>query len=251
MMTDEHKALITDLTGLAKVADSELAKELYGDLAKQPAVHASKILTSSLQTVEVMLKPLRTLLVGASERLNSWLENVLESVPEPRRQDPAPSIAGPVIRSLIFTEEKSPLKDLYLNLLKCAIDKERAGEAHAAFSRLIDQLAPDEALLLYFISKTNRRCVMTWSEAPLTSEQLHIEICKADMQQLQYPQNAKAYFQHLVSLSLLTWAFKLGGSKGISETQLSAFGHQFAAACIPSKWLADAAVSDDAVLATD
>ena len=46
-------------------------------------------------------------------------------------------------------EDDNPLTELYLNLLARAIDKERCDEAHPAFVTIIEQMSPDEAMVMY------------------------------------------------------------------------------------------------------
>src|SRR5208337_3598331 len=70
-------------------------------------------------------------------------------VPEDRQQEAAPSIAIPILMDLRFMEDDNPLTELYLNLLARAIDKERCNEAHPAFAKIIGQMSPDEAMVMY------------------------------------------------------------------------------------------------------
>ena len=54
--------------------------------------------------------------------------------------------------NLRFMEDENPLTELYLNLLARAIDKERCNEAHPAFIKIIEQMSPDEAMVLYVLN---------------------------------------------------------------------------------------------------
>ena len=76
-------------------------------------------------------------------------EKVTADVPEDRQQAAPSHIAGPALQNLVFLDEDSPLAELYLELLKRAIDKERSNEAHPAFIKIIEQLSPEEAVLLF------------------------------------------------------------------------------------------------------
>lgn len=73
------------------------------------------------------------------------------SLPEEQRVEAKPSIAGPVLRSLKWIEEGNVLADLYVELLKRAVDKDRMSEAHPAFVGIIDQLSPEEARFLLIL----------------------------------------------------------------------------------------------------
>ena len=61
-------------------------------------------------------------------------------------------ISGPIIDRLKYAEEDNPLTELFLHLLARSIDTDRINEAHPAFIHIIDQLSPDEALILFELS---------------------------------------------------------------------------------------------------
>ncbi|WP_082487948.1 DUF4393 domain-containing protein [Methylophilus sp. Leaf414] len=63
-------------------------------------------------------------------------------------QEPKVSIAGPTIQALAFAHEEDALREMYLELLKAAMDSRVSTEAHPAFVEIIKQLSPEEANLV-------------------------------------------------------------------------------------------------------
>ena len=82
-------------------------------------------------------------------RLQRFRKRLLGKVPEDRRQKAHPQIAGPTLEGLKYVDEDGIIAEMFLNLLARAIDKERVGEAHPAFSEIIKHLSPDEAIFLF------------------------------------------------------------------------------------------------------
>jgi hypothetical protein len=75
----------------------------------------------------------------------------IADIPEENVITPPASVAVPALQGLSYTFEESALKELYLNLLKTAIDGRQAGVAHPAFAEIIKQLAVDEVKLLNIV----------------------------------------------------------------------------------------------------
>ncbi len=231
-----------DVTGLgkaaesvAKIIDSEVANKAYDDLLADPLREGGKALTDLVKSFRLFLAPIQLLAV-AQDRLANLCEQVRAKVPEDRQQEAAPSIALPILMDLRFMEDDNPLTELFLNLLARAIDKERCNEAHPAFVKIIEQLSPDEAMVIV--------------NCKLESEQVaigHREIRRRQVP-LMFPENSLMYEEHLQSLNLLpTPKVRLEPDYTVMDpnhvpmktvidtpgTTLTAFGSQFVKACIP------------------
>ncbi len=88
------------------------------------------------------------------QRFERYLERIAAKVPEDRRIEAHPQIAGSVFAGLEYVEETGINAELFLNLLARAIDRERVSEAHSAFAQIIIcQLSPDEAMILFRLKK--------------------------------------------------------------------------------------------------
>jgi hypothetical protein len=138
---------------------------------------------------------------------------------------------------------------LYLELLARAIDKERVGEAHPAFPKIIEALSPDEILLLRMIRGQNGAGCKKFESEPrsgsllLGKGELRIELPRQQHRQLAHPKSVLAYFEHLVSLNVLQWLrrqmLRGGFFQGVSgdwyETRFTHFGLLFMEACLPER----------------
>lgn len=137
-------------------------------------------------------------------------------MPIERQIEAAPSIAGPVLFALRFMEDDNPVTELFLNLLKRAIDRERVHEAHPAFPRIIEQLEPDEAVILFLMRKRGHFCV-----APN-----HKQHNSLPVEYLAHPENLEFYCIHLASLDLV----QRSTTSFIERTE---FAEHFIRACVP------------------
>lgn len=238
-----------DLTGLgkvaesvAKLADTQLANKAYDDLATGPMREGGKGLTDFIKAFRLFLAPIQLLAV-AQDRLAAFCDRVRARVPEDRQQEAAPSIALPILMDLRFMEDENLLTELYLNLLARAIDKERCNEAHPAFVKIIEQMSPDEAMIMYRFRGRGRWPMPPPIERGVFSGCLPIE-------SLSCPKNFYLYAEHLESLNLLRlptkhielegtsfWGDFVGRPKIIErrddDIEITNFGKQFVAACIP------------------
>jgi len=66
---------------------------------------------------------------------------------------PPKLLVGPAIMGATFAQDEPALRELYVNLLASAMNQPTAGKVHPAFAQIIQQLSPDEALILKEISK--------------------------------------------------------------------------------------------------
>ena len=147
--TDESGSpLVGDLIGLGKVANSKLVQNIYSDLRKAGATEqVAKLAADSVKALRLFTAPVQLLALG-QDLLQKRLERVRSKVPEERQIEDHPQIAGPILENLRYMVDGDILTEMYLNLLARAIDRDRVGEANPAFVKIIEQLCPDEALLL-------------------------------------------------------------------------------------------------------
>lgn len=218
--------MVEDLTGLSKLAESPVVNKGYDDLAGGPFKETGKALTDVVKSFRLFLAPLQLLAVS-QDRLARYCEAVRNSVPEERQIEASPTVAIPVLLGLRQTEAESPLIDLYLNLLRCAIDKEHVGEAHPAFAKLIEQMCPDEAMIMLSLAEQDNLCLIR-SAVQSNSFPWH---------RLVNPELVDVYAYHLESLNLVN------AIAGAHFVELTPFGQLFIRACVPT----DVVVSTDRV----
>jgi len=230
-----------DPTGLTCLADSKLLNKAYDDLLAGAMKEGGQALADTVKAFRLFTAPIQ-LLVVAQDRLKAFCEKVRQRVPEERHVEAPPSIALPVLLSLRYMEDDNPLTELFLNLLARAIDKERQGEAHPAFVRIIEQMSPDEAMLIHLL-RENHACfrfpLARRDVAPSDAIQYgawHIVNAETDfpIQRLANPGRSFMYFDHLRTLNLVEQSPGSLRSPIPERTYyLTEFGRFFLKACVP------------------
>jgi hypothetical protein len=231
---------------LEKLAKALPIEQVYKDLAQPAFRELGNATKNTVKAARFVIAPL-DYLAAQQDRWQRWLKRLSEKVPEENLVAAHPQLSGPVIEGLRYLEEDSLIAELFLNLLARAIDKDRANEAHPAFAKIISQLSPDEALIIYFLrekrylleqyAKYNRETNLFGSRETRDNQ--------FPLNKLVFPQNFFLYMDHLHSLNLAgIWQhgnqepdMNDGAQIGViitSYSQLTAFGQLFATACVPN-----------------
>lgn len=206
----------------------EVTKKLYRDAAAPAAKEIGGLGGDITKMLRLFMFPIQFAATW-QDRLKAYLDEVRAGVPEERQVEAAPAIACKVLEELRFVDETSPLKAMYLELLKRAIDKDRQSEAHPSFPSIITQLARDEAVLLQRISTgevqfyarenpleivpdsgavSSVSCPLGFPPAPKQGETrlprfddiVSVTLHKSDFT---FPERLGVYLSHLVSLLLI------------------------------------------------
>lgn len=88
-----------------------------------------------------------------SEKFHKDLEEKTSNIAPEDVVEPKASIAAPVLQGLAFSHEEPSLKDMYLSLLRTAMNRSEADTAHPAYAEVIKQLSAIEAPLLLLMLK--------------------------------------------------------------------------------------------------
>jgi len=220
--------------------------EIYRDLAQPAAREVGDALGNVAKAARFFAAPI-DFIAAYQKRWQNYLARIADKVPEDNRCVAVPQVVGPAVEGLRYVEEDGILAEMFVNLLARAIDKKRVGEAHPAFSAIIGQLSPDEAVMIWHLRK-NQYAVRQSSQyndqtrtfGPRTTEQNDFPL-----DDLVYPQNFWLYNDHLHSLSL-AGVWQQGNQdivRGAEDKQtgiiihskaiLTPFGTMFADACVP------------------
>src|SRR5262245_48813090 len=135
-----------------------LLKEIYGDLAKPGVTQAGKALGTVIGLGNTILLPIHWANERSRLALESNLEKYrkrLEAVSEGEITPVPPEIGVPIVEKLSYVTDDE-LSDMYVNLLANASTINTAQFAHPAFVHIINNLSPDEALLLKEIDRRGR-----------------------------------------------------------------------------------------------
>lgn len=85
-----------------------------------------------------------------------FIKNIKERakrIPENRRCQVPPRFSEPLILEALKTDDDPDLREMFENLLLKAMDKNSVEQAHPAFVRIIQEMAPDEAKLFKHIGE--------------------------------------------------------------------------------------------------
>lgn len=139
--------------GLEPFAD--LIKEIYGDLAKPGVQNVGTALGAILGLGITLMWPI----MWANERAKIALENNLEkyrerleNIPPEQITSVAPEVAMPILEKLSYVTNED-LRNLYIELLAKASIKNLNNLAHPSFINVINNLSPDEGILLKAFSE--------------------------------------------------------------------------------------------------
>ena len=178
-----------DLVGRGTPTAANQATLVYDALLAE----ARKEGGQSLAAFVSLLHPSLDLLGSAPERVVKFLARARNRVPAERQMQARPSIAVPILAVLCGLEDDDILTELCLNLLARALDTEREKEAHPAFVKVIEQLAPDEVLILAGLRRQSRRYLY----------RSHLPALLANRLLLVVPEHYELYVDHLCALNIL------------------------------------------------
>ena len=140
--------LASDLTGIAKLADTKLAKSVYRDALRPATLESGKVLGEVAKTTRMVLQPLLRAIQGGAKRLDSWVAEAVKQVPPERRVEAKPAILNETIAAIGVQEDTSEMRRYYVRLLASLIDEEQQDGLHPAFPRILAELSAIDAFLL-------------------------------------------------------------------------------------------------------
>ena len=187
----------------------ELMREVYGDLAKPGVRQVGKALGTVLGLGNTILWPF----VWANERSKIALKHNLEryrkkmeGTPEEEVREVAPELGVPIAEKMSYVTNEE-LSEMYTELLAKASQAQNANVAHPSFVNIINNISPDEAILLKSIRHISVipfvevRLKKKQSEEFNTLQPLMLELnC---LPQLRFGNHVDAYFSNLEGLGIL------------------------------------------------
>ena len=205
-----------ELKAIAKFVEGfrpqDLLREIYGDAAKPGAKQAGKALETVLGFGNTLLLPL----TFANDRAKVFRKNMekyrarMQDTPIEDTCEVAPEIGVPIAEKLAYVTNEE-LSEMYVELLAKASQVQHANVAHPSFVNIINNLSPDEALLLRShkdagsASRVFRLLKRALRRQPMETffvlDPLAVMI--AHYGDLTYPNNIPAYFSNLEGLGLI------------------------------------------------
>lgn len=228
----------------------ELAKQLpvkaaYRDVVKPGAKQAGQLVQDMVKTIQLALAPLQ--FAGAyQDRLRAFIDRAVRTVPEANRLSPPPQILGPIVESIRYEPEGTPLDEMFSKLLGTSMNKETVQFAHPAYVLIVKQLSPDEAKVLSLLTKGHylRVAIADYDSQTNWFAPHKTEKEGFPLDQLSFPDNLDLYIEHLNHLGLAEliqvgnqealFAHPNRPQSGVRITRsykLTAFGQSFMRAC--------------------
>ncbi len=135
------------------IIPKEVWLKFYDDAVAPSAKQIGNISAGLLQASTYLLNPMLRAMIESRERLTRDLETVCDSVPTERQVEADPQVAGPAFERLRYLDDSNKLRELYLNLLRAAIDSEKRSDIHPRFVRILEQISSDDALVFWHLFK--------------------------------------------------------------------------------------------------
>jgi hypothetical protein len=189
----------------------ELAPEIYKDLLQPSVKEVGNGLVHVAKAVCLATAPLELTVWGydkMKELLTTTLTKKLSKVPPEKIVAPALNVAGPILNNYPFVSEEKELRELYENLLASAMNEETKSKIHPSFSFLIQQITPEEALLIRYLPKAEDGWLLQeFSDAKhgnLQSELLNTQFEKICLEAgLVQKERFDSYLENLIRLRIL------------------------------------------------
>lgn len=144
---DSSGLTVGDLSGLGKVADSEIAKKTYDDGISPAMKQVGGLTEDTLKALRLFTAPIQ-LAAAYQDRFRGFCDRVREKVPEEFQCDAPPEVAKPVMEAFASTRDDSPLMEMFEELMSNAIDTRESEKLSPQFAGMISSLSPLQALLI-------------------------------------------------------------------------------------------------------
>lgn len=186
-----------------------LLKEVYGDLAKPGVEQAGKALGTVIGLGNTILWPVALANEKARIALVNNLDKYrkrLESTPMQEVNEVAPEVGVPIGEKITYVTNEE-LSDMYVELLAKASIGSTASLAHPSFVNVINNLSPDEAVLLKVLQATptlpfvETRLQQIGTRSWKVLDPIYSALSKVSG--VSFPNNVAAYVSNFEGLGLL------------------------------------------------
>jgi hypothetical protein len=221
--------------------------EIYKDLLQPTTQQIGQGLEAVAKTSRFVLTPFEYL-GSLHDRYLNFLKRISEKTKEQELIEVHPKITGPVLEGIKYLEEDSILFEMFVELLSKVVTKKNAAKAHPAFIQIINQLSPDEALILTYLKRNSYEY---WEQADLNNRDRRFynnRVIRNDfpVKVLQFSENYTMYINHLANLEIAGIPEYRNqepifndntqiGVKIFRRTIFLDFGRLFSECCIPDK----------------
>lgn len=242
---------------LLKVITTEAYKDVASPIAKQ--------IGSTLQEVaKLILSPVYYPTKLLNTRIENWFERISKEIPTDNLIEAAPNISIPTMQALALNQDDTLLGEMFFNILKSAVDKDKQKFNSPAFPKILEQLTRDECVFLVLLNKQSYKIHQEQDfdeEKNMFFNNREI-LNELPLEKFDYPANIWLYSDHLNHLNLAgCWQYKNHepifdsekitetngafsttrqkqiGIRTFSEFRLTEFGKIFCKVCVTEKCL--------------
>jgi hypothetical protein len=219
--------------------------EIYKDLLQPSVKQIGEGLESVVKTSRFIIAPFECLGNMHDKYLN-FLKRVSDKVSDEELVEVHPKITGTILENIKYLDDENILFSMFVELLSNAVTKKNTSKAHPAFVHIINQLSPDEAVIIYYF---RQREYEFWQQADfdnLNHRFYNHRIIRNDfpVNILSFPENYTMYINHLNNLQIagvpeyknqepVILNNRQVGVKIFRKTSFLDFGLLFSNCCVP------------------
>ena len=202
------------------------------------------------------------MLFRSNKKIENYFKRIDKEVPLENRVEADASISFPVLQHLALCEEKTIFNEMFFNILKSSVERNKKEFISPAFFELLKQLTRDEALMLMLLKNKSYK-YHTYMDLDKTKNIFYnrrVILNEFGDCKLEYPNKIMLYNEHLSSLGLCNCLgykqeepifseniIEIGsgafsqkakeqiGIKSFYEFNLTEFGKEFASICVSEK----------------
>lgn len=228
----------------SRLLNAKVTEKAYDDAVSPAAREAGCLGEDLVKAFRLFTAPIQ-LLANWQDRFRMWLDNVRSRVPAGRQVEAPAYIAGPVLLNLRFIEDDNILRRLYMELLTRAIDSEGQHLVHPAFVKILEQMAQEEALLLYHLRNQGGRVSASERDPADSHDWCENRLLDVLPRLSCFPGGLRGLYQHINHLELLGLIEHSDTGESYDDGQgtcytdyalylgLTAFGQRFVDVCVP------------------
>ena len=168
-------------------------QKAYKDLVQPAAKQVGDILGNTVKAARFIFAPI-DYLAAKQDRFQKFIKKTVDKVPEKDRVDASPELSGPIIEAMLYNDEDSLIGELFAGLLSCAINRTRQDKAHPAFTKRIQEISHDEAVILFYLKKNSYKVDQQWDLVANKIKNMKIIQEDFPLDRLIYPDNLWMYY---------------------------------------------------------
>ena len=241
----------------------EIAKALATEAYKDVASPIAKQIGSTLQEVaKLILTPVYYPTKFLNARVENWFERISKEIHQENLIEAAPNISIPTMQALALNQDESLIGEMFFNILKSSVDKEKQKFNSPAFPKILEQLTRDECIFLVLLNKRSYKIhhEQDYDEVKNLFYNNREILNELPVAKFDFPENLWIYSDHLNHLNLAgCWQYKnqepifslekiiesngafsttrqkQTGNRIFSEFRLTEFGKMFCEVCISDR----------------